>query len=161
MTIRSSLMLEIVPVRLDADLAEVRALFREYADSLGVDLSFQDFEREYAELPGEYAPPRGELLLAHWEGATAGCVALRPLEGDLCEMKRLYLRDEFRGRGVGRALADAIVAAARARRYTRMRLDSLPGMAAAITLYRAMGFREIEPYRQNPIAGSTFMELDL
>src|SRR5690242_12296287 len=128
-------MLEIVPVRNEADLGEVRTLFREYADSLGVDLSFQDFEREYADLPGEYVPPRGELLLGRWDGAAAGCIALRPLrgegiagsvalrpnEGELCEMKRLYLRDAFRGRGIGRALADGIVVAARARGYTRMR----------------------------------------
>jgi len=154
-------MLEIVPVREDLDLDEVRTLFREYAESLGVDLSFQDFEREYAGLPGEYVPPRGELLLGRWDGAAAGCVALRPLEREVCEMKRLYLRDAFRGRGIGRALADATVAAARARGYARMRLDSLPSMAAAITLYRAMGFREIAPYRTNPIAGTKFMELEL
>lgn len=154
-------MLEIVPVRPEADLPEVRALFREYADSLGVDLSFQDFEHELAALPGDYVPPRGELLLARWDGAVAGCVALRPLGGDVCEMKRLYLRDAFRGRGIGRALAGAIVTAARDRGYARMRLDSLPSMGAAIALYRAMGFRQIEPYRLNPIAGSKFMELEL
>jgi ribosomal protein S18 acetylase RimI-like enzyme len=154
-------MLEIAPVRSSDDLVEARTLFREYADSLGVALSFQDFEREYAELPGEYVPPRGELLLARWDGAVAGCVALRPLESGICEMKRLYLRDAYRGRGIGRALADAIVSVARARRYASMRLDSLPSMESAIGLYRAMGFREIPPYRTNPIAGTRFMELPL
>jgi ribosomal protein S18 acetylase RimI-like enzyme len=154
-------MLAILPVRGGADLDEIRRLFRAYADSLGVDLSFQDFEREYAALPGEYVPPRGELLIARWEGAVAGCVALRALDRETCEMKRLYLRDAFRGRGIGRALADAIVAAARDRGYQRMRLDSLPSMESAIALYRAMGFREIAPYRTNPIVGTKFMELEL
>jgi len=154
-------MLDIVAVRSPEDLDEVRRLFREYADSLGVDLAFQDFEREFAGLPGEYVPPRGALLLARWNGEAAGCVALRPLDADTCEMKRLYLRDAFRGRGIGRALAEAIVGAARESRYARMRLDSLPSMESAIALYRAMGFREIPPYRANPIAGSTFMELEL
>src|SRR5438552_11165100 len=110
-------MLDIRPARSDADLDAVRALFREYQRSLGIDLSFQDFEREYAALPGDYAPPAGELLLARWDGETAGCVALRPLEPAVAEMKRLYLRPAFRGRAIGRALADAIVAAAGQRGY--------------------------------------------
>ena len=154
-------MLRIQPVRSDADLDAARLLFREYQRSLGIDLSFQDFEREYASLPGDYAPPRGELLLAHWEGEVAGCVALRPLEAAVAEMKRLYVRPGFRGRALGRALAEAIVAAAHARGYQRMRLDTLPGMDAAIGLYQDLGFRDIEAYRVNPIAGTRFLELEL
>jgi ribosomal protein S18 acetylase RimI-like enzyme len=138
----------------------VRALFEEYADSLGVDLGFQDFERELAELPGEYAPPAGRLLLA-LAPQPAGCVGLRPFEPGICEMKRLYVRPAHRGSGLGRQLAEAIVAAGRDAGYERMRLDTLPTMAAARTLYRALGFVETEAYRPNPIHGTTYFELDL
>jgi ribosomal protein S18 acetylase RimI-like enzyme len=153
--------LDLHPVRIPADLDAIRALFREDADSLGFDLSFQDFDREFEGLPGDYAPPRGELLLARWDAEPAGCVALRPLDAGNCEMKRLYVRPAFRGRAIGRALAAAVVAEARARRYARIRLDTVPGMDAAIALYREMGFREIAPYRANPIPGALFMELGL
>jgi ribosomal protein S18 acetylase RimI-like enzyme len=139
----------------------VRALFGEYAASLGFDLSFQGFERELRELPGDYAPPRGGLLVARAGGEPAGCAALRPLDGETCEMKRLYVRPEFRGAGVGRALAEAVVEAARRAGYRRMRLDTVPSMQAARALYRTIGFREIEPYRFNPVPGTAFMELDL
>ena len=150
-----------------SDWVTARGLFEEYAASLGFDLSFQDFDREVASLPGDYASPRGVILLAldvHAAvdgSAAAGCVALRPLAGETCEMKRLYVRPSHRGTGLGKRLADAILAEARARHYRRMRLDTVPGMEAAIGLYRALGFREIEPYRANPIPGALFMEREL
>jgi ribosomal protein S18 acetylase RimI-like enzyme len=135
----------------------MRTLFEEYAASLGVDLSFQDFERELAELPGEYVPPAGRLLLA-LDAEPAGCVALRPFEPGVCEMKRLYVRPAHRGSGLGRLLAQAIVEAGRDAGYERMRLDTLPSMAAARGLYRSLGFVEIEAYRHNPIHGTTYFE---
>jgi GNAT superfamily N-acetyltransferase len=140
-----------------ADLEEVRALFREYADSLPFSLDFQDFERELAELPGAYAPPLGALLLVRG----AGCVALRALDGSTCEMKRLYVRPSARGRGLGRVLAEAVIAEGRRLGYERMRLDSTPGMESAQALYARLGFREIAPYRLNPVPGTRFLELQL
>jgi putative acetyltransferase len=141
----------------EQDLGLVRTLFREYGDALGVDLSFQDFERELAELPGDYE----RLLVARVGGEPAGCVALRPLGEGMCEMKRLYVRPAHRGSGLGRALAEAVVAAARELGYLRMRLDTLPSMGEAMRLYEKLGFREIEPYRFNPIPGSRYLELCL
>jgi len=139
----------------------VRELFREYAASLGFPLDFQGFERELAELPGEYATPRGALLVAEVDGAPGGCAALRPLDGDTAELKRLYVRPAHRGRGLGRRLTTAILAEARARGYQRVRLDTVPGMEAAQALYRELGFREIPAYRPNPIAGAAYLELEL
>jgi ribosomal protein S18 acetylase RimI-like enzyme len=153
--------LRVDPVVSPEDLSHVRALFREYAEALGVDLSFQDFDRELVSLPGDYAPPAGHLLLARVEGRVAGCVALRPLEPGVCEMKRLFARPEFRGRGVGSTLARSIIEAARRAGYGRMRLDTLPSMTEAIALYRALGFRPVAPYRFNPVPGAMFLELDL
>ena len=144
------------------DLAQIRRLFRSYADWLGVDLCFQGFERELAELPGCYAPPSGRLLIARVGGDVVGCVGLRPLEPGICEMKRLWVEPGFAGHGIGRVLAERIIAEARAIGYRRMRLDTLPErMPAAQHLYRSLGFREIPPYYDNPLPGVTMLELAL
>ena len=134
-----------------ADLDTVRALFRSYQNWLGaISREFQDFESEIAGLPGQYAPPRGALLLARGGAQVAGVVALRPLEAGLCEMKRLYVVPDFQGRGIGRVLATAIIDAGRCAGYRAMRLDTVSRMTAAVGLYRALGFAEIPPYTYNP-----------
>jgi ribosomal protein S18 acetylase RimI-like enzyme len=154
--------LTINPVDGPAELATVRELFREYATTTSnVDLCVQGFEEEVAGLPGEYAPPRGGLLLARRDDEALGCVGLRPLEGGTCEMKRLYVRSAGRGLGAGRALADAVLRLGRELGYTHMRLDTLPSMVQAIALYRALGFRDIPPYRHNPVPGALFLEKEL
>src|ERR1051326_4663418 len=143
-------------------ISTARELFLEYAQSLGFSLCFQNFDQELAELPGHYAPPDGRLLLAEYEGQTAGCVALRKLEPGICKMKRLYLRPAFRGKGLGRILAQAVIAEARAIGYKYMRLDTVePVMKDAVGMYRKLGFREIEAYRANPNPGTLYMELVL
>ena len=153
--------MQIIEARALHDIERARSLFREYETSLGVDLCFQGFEQELAGLPGAYARPSGRLLLAVDGGRPAGCIALRPLGADGCEMKRLYVRPEFRGRRVGRLLAERVLAEARAIGYAGMRLDTLPSMKEAIPLYRSLGFAEIAPYYANPVPGALFMELAL
>ena len=142
-------------------LEEVRAILREYASSLAIDLSFQDFAQELADLPGEYAAPYGMLLLGLVGGASVGCVAVRRWQDRICEMKRLYVRDSFKGQGHGRALAEHAIDWARRAGYKRMRLDTLPSMAAAQRLYENLGFRDVASYRFNPVTGTRYMELSL
>jgi putative acetyltransferase len=147
-------------------IAQARELFLEYAQSLGFSLSFQNFDKELAELPGDYAPPAGRLLLVEYDRQLAGCVALHKLDSvagfEVCEMKRLYLRPQFRSKGLGRALAERIIAEAREIGYKRMRLDTVePVMKDAVAMYRRIGFEVIAPYRANPMAGALYMELKL
>ena len=143
-------------------IEQARALFREYESWLGLSLCFQNFEKELAELPGAYAEPDGRLLLARHNDELAGCVALRQLSERTCEMKRLFVRDMFRGKGIGRLLIETIIQKAKEIGYERMLLDTLPPrMNDAIALYRSIGFKEIAPYYDNPVEGAIFMELRL
>jgi putative acetyltransferase len=144
-----------------AELGTVRELIEEYVRLLGVDLEFQDLESELADLATAYGPPGGVILVALVDGAIVGCVALRPLEEGCCEMKRLFVRSALRGTGLGRRLAVAVIEAGGDLGYDRMRIDTLPQMGAARKLYASLGFREIEPYRFNPVPGTAFMELEL
>ena len=148
-------------VETDADIGEIRVLFGEYAQSLRIDLAFQDFQAELAGLPGAYSRPNGCLLLATVGSRSVGCVGVRRVQADVCEMKRLYVRPEARGQGVGRALAEAAIRFGQVAGYRAMRLDTLPNMAVAHALYRQLGFREIPAYCYNPIPGTSFMELAL
>ncbi len=154
---------DIAPVRTADDLAEVITLFRAYAESLDVDLSYQDFDAEMAAMPGKYAPPAGALLLArNAAGIPVGCVGLRQIEPDgSCEMKRLYVAPQGRGLGLGEALVHAVVKEAKHIGYRDMKLDTLPSMTAAIALYRKLGFVPAAPYYDTPIAGTHFMRLPL
>jgi ribosomal protein S18 acetylase RimI-like enzyme len=142
-------------------MEEVRTLFREYAEATGACECFLGFAKEVAALPGQYAPPAGRLLIAEADSKLVGRVALRKLEGDICEMKRLYVRPDFRTRRFGRHLAESIIAEARRMGYRAMRLDTLPSMAAARALYRSLGFQSIPPYNDNPVAGALYLELKL
>jgi len=152
----------IVSAQTPDHLSAARRLFREYQSWLQIDLCFQNFEKELANLPGDYAAPEGRLLLAYEDIQLAGCVALRRADQEVCEMKRLFLREEFRGRGLGRQLIEAIIREARQIGYERIRLDTLPPkMNDAIALYRSCGFKQTAPYYDNPVAGAIFMELDL
>jgi putative acetyltransferase len=151
----------IAPAVTPADIEEIRALFLEYAASLGVDLTFQGFDDEVASLPGAYAAPEGRLLLARAGETVIGGVGLRPFTPGLCEMKRLYVRPAHRALKAGRALAEAVIAEARTVGYRAMRLDTLAGMEAAQALYAALGFHDIPPYYENPVPGTRYCELDL
>jgi ribosomal protein S18 acetylase RimI-like enzyme len=157
--------IEILPARAADEIATVKVLFLEYAASLGVSLCFQGFDKELEELPGSYAPPGGRLYLASVDGAVAGCVGLRPLvsaySDGCCEMKRLYLRPNSRGLGLGRRLAKLIIADARKIGYRRLVLDTLADMTEARALYASLGFREIPAYYENPLSGVLYAELDL
>jgi putative acetyltransferase len=153
---------ETVQAELPEQIAQIRELFLEYAKSLGFDLCFQNFDEELANLPGDYAPPEGRLLLVSSNTQPAACVALHKITSEICEMKRLYVRPEFRGKGLGRELAEKIISAARQIGYKKLRLDTVePRMKTAVAMYRQLGFREIPPYRPNPIEGALYMELDL
>ena len=143
------------------EIAAVRALFEEYAAWLGVNLDFQGFTKELDGLPGLYAPPRGRLLIATIDGAPAGCVAVRPLAENVCEMKRLFVRPAFRGQGLGRELAEKSVTEARAIGYSLMRLDTLPRIKEALQLYESMGFSKCPAYYNTPLAETIFLELKL
>lgn len=151
----------IVAAKSDRDLATIRALFQEYESSLDFDLSFQDFHKEMEELPGHYAEPRGCLFIAHEHQEAAGCVALRDFGDNVAELKRLYVRPQFRGLGLGKRLTLRTIEEARQLGYARILLDTVPSMKPAITLYRSLGFKPIAPYRYNPIEGALFMELEL
>ena len=154
-------MIEIRPAKLLEEVPLVRQLFREYADALGIDLCFQDFETELASLPGKYAPPQGRLILACVDGKAAGCVALRPIDDETCEMKRLYIKPQFRRHHLGRHLAERICSEAREAGYCKICLDTLPSMSSAMHLYAKLGFQPVEPYVFNPIEGAIFLGLNL
>lgn len=153
--------MQIISAHDSAHLATIRELFLEYARAIEVDLCFQGFDLELAELPGKYAPPSGRLLLALEDGAPAGCVALRKIDDGVCEMKRLYVRPAFRGRGLGRNLTMEIISAGRAIEYERMRLDTLKTMREAVALYESLGFQRIPAYYDNPSNLAVFLELKL
>lgn len=149
--------MQIVRVTAGPRLAVIRRLFREYQQDLGVDLCFQSFEEELAGLPGRYGPPGGAILLAHHGRRAAGCVALRDLGKGVCEMKRMFVRPRFRGLGIGRALAEAIVAEGRRLRYRTMKLDTVPKLETALGIYKSLGFRNTPPYCHNPLPGAIFL----
>ncbi len=155
-------MVEFLHVDSGPEIEEIRRLFTEYGRSLNFDLCFQSFEQELRDLPGRYAAPRGRLMLARVDGSTAGCVALKPLDADVCEMKRLYVRPQFRGRQLGRALASRVIEEARSAAYQSIRLDTIAGaMDPAIALYRSMSFCEIPAYYGNPVPNALYFQLTL
>lgn len=153
--------LTILQAETHEQIETVRLLFLEYAKSLNFDLCFQGFDDELASLPGDYAPPDGLLLLAFYDDKVAGCVGLRKVADRVCEMKRLWVRTEFRGKKIGRKLADEIIAEARKIGYQTMKLDTIDTMKKAIAMYKSMGFSETSAYRYNPVEGAKYMELKL
>ena len=154
--------MRIIQAETSADLQHVRELFAEYVEWLEINLCFQNYEKELAELPGDYAPPTGRLLIAYEDQEVAGCIALRNLGDGVCEMKRLYVRPAFRGERLGWKLVELVLDEARKIGYERIRLDTLPGkMDRAIAMYRTLGFKDIDPYYHNPVTGAAFMELVL
>ena len=154
--------MRIIQAETSADLQHVRELFAEYVEWLEINLCFQNYEKELAELPGDYAPPTGRLLIAYEDKEVAGCIALRNLGDGVCEMKRLYVRPAFRGERLGWKLVELVLEEARTIGYERIRLDTLPGkMDRAIAMYRTLGFKDIDPYYHNPVTGAAFMELVL
>jgi len=154
-------MIKIIQVKTEEQLTLAKELFKEYAISLGFDLAFQNFDKEFAELPGNYAALEGRLLLAFENAEAVGCVGLRKFRPGICEMKRMYVREKFRGKGIGRRLASAVIKEAKEIGYKEMRLDTVAWMKEAINLYLSIGFNEIESYRYNPIPGSRFFSLNL
>lgn len=153
--------MKIICAATEQQISRCRQLFLDYASSLGFSLCFQNFEKELACLPGEYAPPFGCLFLAEVNSKLIGCVGLRKINDNTCEMKRLYIEPDYRGRGISKLLVETLISKARELGYTKMRLDTINTMNEAIALYRSFGFIETEPYRYNPIEGVLFMELDL
>ncbi len=154
--------LSIIQVESEEQIDTVRQLFEEYAAGIGISLCFQNFDHELATLPGKYARPSGRLMLAYLDEELAGCIALRAVDANGCEMKRLFVRPGFRGSGLGRVLVEALIKEARNMGYQRMLLDTLPGrMDSAIALYKKIGFEEIAPYYENPVENAKFMELKL
>ena len=154
--------MELIQAQSTEEVSRARELFEEYAAWLGISLCFQNFDKELAELPGDYAAPNGRLFLAVEGDEVMGCVALRKIGARVGEMKRLYVRPEFRGRGLGRTLTEELIAEATRMGHASLRLDTLPGkMDQAMAMYRSLGFQEIAPYYKNPVEGATFMKLDL
>ena len=157
-----SLMLEIIQAETNEQVEQARQLFREYESWLGLDLCFQGFAQELRYLPGKYAPPDGRLLLAYADEELAGCIAMRKLDDGICEMKRLFVRNGFRGQKIGVHLIEKLIEEARLEKYSKMRLDTFPPkMGKAVSLYEAHGFRPIAPYYDNPYEGVLYMEADL
>jgi len=154
-------MVTFIHVKTEGEIALIRKLFMEYAESLDFDLDFQNFEEELQSLPGEYASPKGRMILAMDQNDVAGCVAMRPLRPGICEMKRLYVKPQHRGRNIGRLLAVKIINEASKCGYERMRLDTVPSMQSAQKLYESMGFKQIPAYRHNPVPGTMYLELKI
>jgi len=154
-------MIEIVEANTDEFISKAKELFQEYAETLGFDLSFQNFDKELDDFPGQYSSPNGRLYLASYNNQIIGCVGLRYFEDSICEMKRLYVKPNFRGKNAGRALAETTIKQAKDIGYGYMRIDTLPSMESANELYKILGFEQIEPYRHNPIEGAIYLELNL